>query len=86
MTCRRWGFQSVDPDRPGQVLTDTGASDMGFAVSSILKASFAGTGLSLVHVPVYFGPDPLGGLGNYGAWNVGEWTAQVQRQIEKTLI
>ena len=178
------GFQSVEPDRPGQVLTDTGASYMGFGVSSILataasddcpyvvapsgdgsftmspqilidavehgargcvvlldnrrmgaisalqidqygadfgtsdevevdyvawaeavkgvsaryggdgpdelvsalQASFATPGLSLVHVPVYFGPDPLGGLGNYGAWNVGEWTAQVQRQIEKTLI
>ena len=178
------GFQSVEPDRPGQVLTETGASYMGFAVSSILataasgdcpylvalsgdgsftmspqilidavehgargcvvlldnrrmgaisalqidqygadfgtsdevevdyvawaravngvsaryggdgpdelvsalQESFATPGLSLVHVPVYFGPEPLGGLGNYGPWNVGEWTAQVQRQIEKTLI
>jgi 3D-(3,5/4)-trihydroxycyclohexane-1,2-dione acylhydrolase (decyclizing) len=53
---------------------------------SALQESFATPGLSVVHVPVYFGPDPLGGLGSYGAWNVGEWTAQVQREIEKTLI
>lgn len=28
-------------------------------------------GLTLVHVPVYFGPDPMGGLGDFGRWNVG---------------
>jgi 3D-(3,5/4)-trihydroxycyclohexane-1,2-dione acylhydrolase (decyclizing) len=35
-------------------------------------------GLSLVHVPVYYGPDPLGGLGAYGVWNVGNWCEDVQ--------
>ncbi len=35
-------------------------------------------GLSVVHVPVYRGPHPLGGLGAYGAWNVGNWCAEVQ--------
>jgi 3D-(3,5/4)-trihydroxycyclohexane-1,2-dione acylhydrolase (decyclizing) len=35
-------------------------------------------GLSLVHVPVYYGPDPLGGLGAYGVWNVGNWCGDVQ--------
>ena len=35
-------------------------------------------GLSLVHVPVYYGPDPLGGLGAYGEWNVGNWCDAVQ--------
>jgi 3D-(3,5/4)-trihydroxycyclohexane-1,2-dione acylhydrolase (decyclizing) len=34
--------------------------------------------LSLVHVPVYYGPDPLGGLGAYGVWNVGNWCEDVQ--------
>jgi 3D-(3,5/4)-trihydroxycyclohexane-1,2-dione acylhydrolase (decyclizing) len=37
-------------------------------------------GLSLVHVPVYYGPDPLGGLGAYGVWNVGNWCEDVQAQ------
>jgi 3D-(3,5/4)-trihydroxycyclohexane-1,2-dione acylhydrolase (decyclizing) len=35
-------------------------------------------GLSLVHVPVYYGDDPLGGLGAYGVWNVGNWCEEVQ--------
>ena len=34
--------------------------------------------LALVHVPVYFGADPLGGLGAYGRWNVGNWVADTQ--------
>jgi 3D-(3,5/4)-trihydroxycyclohexane-1,2-dione acylhydrolase (decyclizing) len=36
-------------------------------------------GLSFIHVPVYFGPDPLGGMGVYGRWNVGNWCEDVQR-------
>jgi 3D-(3,5/4)-trihydroxycyclohexane-1,2-dione acylhydrolase (decyclizing) len=35
-------------------------------------------GLSLVHVPVYYGSDPLGGMGVYGRWNVGDWCEEVQ--------
>ena len=35
-------------------------------------------GLSVVHVPVYFGPDELGGLGVFGRWNVGNWCAETQ--------
>ena len=37
-------------------------------------------GLSVLHVPVYSGPDPLGGLGAWGSWNVGNWCDDVQRQ------
>ena len=36
-------------------------------------------GLSVVHVPVYFGPDERGGLGAWGQWNVGNWCEDVQR-------
>lgn len=36
-------------------------------------------GLSLIHLPVYFGPDPLGGMGVYGRWNVGNWCEHVQK-------
>lgn len=35
-------------------------------------------GLSLVHVPVYWGEDPLGGMGAYGRWNVGPWCEEVE--------
>jgi len=35
-------------------------------------------GLSLIHVPVYYGPDPLGGLGAFGRWNVGNWVEETQ--------
>jgi 3D-(3,5/4)-trihydroxycyclohexane-1,2-dione acylhydrolase (decyclizing) len=35
-------------------------------------------GLSLIHVPVYYGPDLLGGMGVYGKWNVGNWSDDVQ--------
>jgi 3D-(3,5/4)-trihydroxycyclohexane-1,2-dione acylhydrolase (decyclizing) len=37
-------------------------------------------GLSVVHVPVYAGTAPEGGLGAYGSWNVGNWCADVQRR------
>ena len=35
-------------------------------------------GLSLIHVPVYWGSDPQGGMGAYGRWNVGDWCDNVQ--------
>ena len=43
-----------------------------------LKKSYAHNGLSVVHVPVYCGPDELGGLGAWGEWNVGNWCEDVQ--------
>jgi 3D-(3,5/4)-trihydroxycyclohexane-1,2-dione acylhydrolase (decyclizing) len=43
-----------------------------------LVEAFAHPGLSLVHVPVYWGSDPLGGLGAWGRWNVGSWVEQTQ--------
>jgi 3D-(3,5/4)-trihydroxycyclohexane-1,2-dione acylhydrolase (decyclizing) len=43
-----------------------------------LEDAFAHPGLSVVHVPVYWGPDPLGGLGAWGRWNVGSWVEETQ--------
>ena len=43
-----------------------------------LQLARAHEGLSLIHLPVYFGPDPLGGLGAFGRWNVGRWVEDVQ--------
>jgi 3D-(3,5/4)-trihydroxycyclohexane-1,2-dione acylhydrolase (decyclizing) len=43
-----------------------------------LEEAHAYEGLSLVHVPVYWGDDARGGMGVYGRWNVGSWSADVQ--------
>jgi 3D-(3,5/4)-trihydroxycyclohexane-1,2-dione acylhydrolase (decyclizing) len=43
-----------------------------------LKSAHAHAGLSVIHVPVYNGPDERGGLGAWGEWNVGNWVADVQ--------
>jgi 3D-(3,5/4)-trihydroxycyclohexane-1,2-dione acylhydrolase (decyclizing) len=44
-----------------------------------LEKARAQDGLSLIHVPVYFGDDPAGGLPSYGRWNVGNWVEEAQR-------
>ena len=49
------------------------------ALEQALEQAHAHDGLSLVHVPVYYGDDPLGGLGAFGRWNVGNWVKDVQR-------
>ncbi|MCF8476348.1 MAG: thiamine pyrophosphate-binding protein [Pseudolabrys sp.] len=43
-----------------------------------LREAQAHPGLSVVHVPVYAGPDERGGLGAWGQWNVGNWCEDVQ--------
>ena len=43
-----------------------------------LDRAYAHDGLSLVHVPVYFGDNELGGMGVYGRWNVGNWCESTQ--------
>jgi len=53
----------------------------GTTLSSLREAlvrAHAHPGLSLVHVPVYCGDDPEGGMGAYGDWNVGNWCERVQ--------
>lgn len=45
-----------------------------------LKDAYTHDGLSVVHVPVYAGPDELAGLGAWGQWNVGNWCDDVQRE------
>ena len=53
--------------------------DSAESLRSALKSAHAHDGLSVVHVPVYCGPDELGGLGAWGEWNVGNWCNDVQR-------
>ncbi len=48
-------------------------------LESALKEAFAHSGLSLVHVPVFWGADEKAGMGAYGRWNVGPWVKEVER-------
>ena len=52
--------------------------DSADALRSALRTASKHDGLSVVHVPVYCGPDELGGLGAWGEWNVGNWCEDVQ--------
>jgi 3D-(3,5/4)-trihydroxycyclohexane-1,2-dione acylhydrolase (decyclizing) len=52
--------------------------DSADSLGGALKTAYAHAGLSVVHVPVYCGPDELGGLGAWGEWNVGNWCEDVQ--------
>jgi len=55
-------------------------------LQAALSEARAHDGLSLVHVPVYGGDDPLGGMGAYGSWNVGNWVDDVQtRYLEQKI-
>jgi 3D-(3,5/4)-trihydroxycyclohexane-1,2-dione acylhydrolase (decyclizing) len=48
------------------------------SLRAALKIAHGHNGLSVVHVPVYYGPDELGGLGAWGEWNIGNWCDDVQ--------
>jgi len=53
----------------------------GYTIDSLTAAldkAHAQGGLSLIHVPVYFGENEAGGLPSYGRWNVGNWVEDTQ--------
>ncbi len=57
------------------------AFDGGYTLQSLqesLQTAKAHDGLSLVYVRVYYGDDPLGGMGVFGRWNVGNWCKETQ--------
>ncbi len=56
------------------------------ALKAALKAAREHDGLSVVHVPVYSGDDPLGGMGSFGSWNVGNWCEDVQASYIRSKI
>ena len=61
---------------PGVLALDGGRTPQSLAAA--LQQAGEHPGLTLIHVPVYYGSDPLGGMGVYGRWNVGNWCAAVQ--------
>lgn len=60
--------------------------DTAESLNEALTKAHAYPGLSLVYVPVYYGHDPLGGMGTYGSWNVGNWCAEVQEKYAQSEI
>jgi 3D-(3,5/4)-trihydroxycyclohexane-1,2-dione acylhydrolase (decyclizing) len=76
-----WNTLKVDYLAWARSIPDLLALDGGCTPKSLLVAlERAGkhARLSLIHVPVYYGSDPLGGMGVYGRWNVGSWSDEVQ--------
>jgi len=61
---------------PGLLVLDGGTTPE--TILTALEQAGNHQGLSLIHVPVYYGSDPLGGMGVYGRWNVGNWCDEVQ--------
>jgi 3D-(3,5/4)-trihydroxycyclohexane-1,2-dione acylhydrolase (decyclizing) len=77
-----WNTLQVDYLRwasavPGLLALDGGRSPE--ALQAALEQAGRHAGLALIHVPVYYGPDPLGGMGVYGRWNIGNWCEDVQK-------
>lgn len=74
---------SVPVDYVAMAASVTGVKALhaGFTKETLNKAlddAHAHDGLSLVHIPVYAGQDPIAGMGAYGSWNVGNWVEDVQ--------
>jgi 3D-(3,5/4)-trihydroxycyclohexane-1,2-dione acylhydrolase (decyclizing) len=77
-----WDHVAVDYVKLGSAIDGVLAMDGGGTIERLytaLEQAWAHPGLSLIHLPVYYGDDPLGGLGAYGRWNVGNWVADTQR-------
>ena len=65
-----------------EILAMEGGRSVDSLVSALEKAK-KHDGLSLIHVPVYWGLDPLGGMGVFGRWNVGNWCEDTQAMRHK---
>jgi 3D-(3,5/4)-trihydroxycyclohexane-1,2-dione acylhydrolase (decyclizing) len=77
-----WNTIQVDYQAWARAVPGLSALDGGRtpeALAAALEEAGKHTGLTLIPVPVYFGPDPLGGMGVYGRWNVGNWCEAVQK-------
>lgn len=48
-------------------------------LGAALRQAYKYDGLSVVHIPVYYGEEDMAGFGCFGDWNVGNWCQRVQR-------
>jgi 3D-(3,5/4)-trihydroxycyclohexane-1,2-dione acylhydrolase (decyclizing) len=51
-----------------------------------LRRAYAHDGLSVVHLPVYWGEAAAGGMGSYGRWNVGPWVKNLENLYADQII
>jgi 3D-(3,5/4)-trihydroxycyclohexane-1,2-dione acylhydrolase (decyclizing) len=61
---------------PGVHAVAAGASEQ--SLKAALASAHEHEGLSIVHVPVYWGEEEKNSLGAYGRWNVGPWVKEVE--------
>ncbi len=76
-----YDFVPVDYLQMARSIQGLQAIDAGATIDGLkaaLDSAHEYSGLSLVYVRVYFGHDPLGGMGVYGRWNVGNWVEKTQ--------
>ncbi len=74
---------AVDYVKLASAVSGVKAIHAGWTLAELNKAleqAHAHDGLSVLHVPVYAGEDPLSELGAWGEWNVGNWCANVQAE------
>ena len=74
---------AVDYVQLASAVTGVKAIHGGWTVDELkaaLEQAYTHQGLSVLHVPVYAGEDPLSELGAWGEWNVGNWCENVQDQ------
>jgi 3D-(3,5/4)-trihydroxycyclohexane-1,2-dione acylhydrolase (decyclizing) len=74
---------AVDYVRLASAVTGVKAIHGGWTADELkaaLEQAHAHQGLSVLHVPVYAGENPLSELGAWGEWNVGNWCENVQDQ------
>jgi len=74
---------AVDYVQLASAVTGVKAIHGGWTVDELkaaLEQAHMHQGLSVLHVPVYAGEDPLSELGAWGEWNVGNWCENVQDQ------
>jgi len=77
-----WDHVAVDYVQLGGAVEGVLSIHGGYTIERLhaaLESAWAHPGLSLIHLPVYYGDDPLGGMGAYGRWNVGNWVAGTQQ-------
>ncbi len=56
------------------------------ALKQALAEAYEHDGLSLVHVPVFWGDADRNSLGAYGRWNVGPWVTEVEALYKTQVI
>ena len=77
-----WHAQPVDYLQWAKSVPGVFAIHGGYSPTELTKALdavFEHRGLSVLHIPVYYGPHKYGSMGVFGRWNVGNWVEETQK-------